>query len=203
VLHDLSFTIKKGERVGLVGATGCGKSTLASSFFRFVEASSGSIHIDGIDISKIGLLDLRSRLTIVPQDPGESSLCFSSYYSVAYYSLFLIVILSGTLRSTLDIFGEHEDSEIYAALRRVHLIKESERPDEQEAGANRSVFWNLDAEVAEGVRQYPSRATTTVADLFSLAGIKFFNWTETAGVHGSSAITILSNPLARRGDRVD
>ncbi|GAA5837403.1 hypothetical protein JCM5353_002686 [Sporobolomyces roseus] len=129
VLHDLSFTIKKGERVGLVGATGCGKSTLASSFFRFVEASSGSIHIDGIDISKIGLLDLRSRLTIVPQDP---------------------VILSGTLRSTLDIFGEHEDSEIFAALRRVHLIKESERPDEQEAGANRSVFWNLDAEVAEG-----------------------------------------------------
>jgi ABC-type multidrug transport system fused ATPase/permease subunit len=71
VLHDLSFTIKKGERVGLVGATGCGKSTLASSFFRFVEASSGSISIDGIDISKIGLMDLRSRLTIVPQDPGE------------------------------------------------------------------------------------------------------------------------------------
>ncbi|GAA5904673.1 uncharacterized protein JCM6883_003864 [Sporobolomyces salmoneus] len=129
VLDDLSFTIKKGERVGLVGATGCGKSTLASSFFRFVEASSGSISIDGIDISKIGLLDLRSRLTIVPQDP---------------------VILSGTLRSTLDIFGEHEDSEIFEALRRVHLIKESERPDEQEAGANRSVFWNLDAEVAEG-----------------------------------------------------
>ncbi|GAA5944109.1 uncharacterized protein JCM15063_005316 [Sporobolomyces koalae] len=129
VLHDLSFTIKKGERIGLVGATGCGKSTLASSFFRFVEASSGSIHIDGLDISKIGLLDLRSRLTIVPQDP---------------------VIMSGTLRSTLDIFGEHEDSEIFEALRRVHLIKESERPDDQEAGANRSVFWNLDAEVAEG-----------------------------------------------------
>ncbi|GAA5841427.1 hypothetical protein JCM3766R1_004081 [Sporobolomyces carnicolor] len=129
VLHDLSFTIKKGERVGIVGATGCGKSTLASSFFRFVEASSGSILIDGIDISKIGLLDLRSRLTIVPQDP---------------------VILSGTLRSTLDIFGEHEDTEIFEALRRVHLLKETERPDDQEAGTNRSVFWNLDAEVAEG-----------------------------------------------------
>lgn len=129
VLHNLSFTIKKGERVGLVGATGCGKSTLASSFFRFVEASSGSISIDGIDISTVGLYDLRSRLTIVPQDP---------------------VILSGTLRSTLDIFGEHEDSEIFEALRRVHLIKGTERPDEQDAGANRSVFWNLDAEVAEG-----------------------------------------------------
>ncbi|GAA5864423.1 hypothetical protein JCM1840_000490 [Sporobolomyces johnsonii] len=129
VLHDISFSVKAGEKVGIVGATGCGKSTLASSFFRFVEAHSGSIKIDGIDISKVGLFDLRSRLTIVPQDP---------------------VILSGTLRSTLDIFGEHEDAEIYEALRRVHLIKESERPDAQEAGANRSVFWNLDAEVAEG-----------------------------------------------------
>ncbi|GAA6039699.1 hypothetical protein JCM8097_001359 [Rhodosporidiobolus ruineniae] len=129
VLHDLSFSIKAGEKVGIVGATGCGKSTLASSFFRFVEATSGAIVIDGIDISKIGLLDLRSRLTIVPQDP---------------------VILSGSLRSTLDMFGAYEDHEIFDALRRVHLIKEGEQPDSVEAGANRSVFWNLDAEVAEG-----------------------------------------------------
>ena len=67
----MTISIKAGEKVGIVGSTGCGKSTLAASFFRFVEAHSGSILIDGIDISKIGLLDLRSRLTIVPQDPGE------------------------------------------------------------------------------------------------------------------------------------
>lgn len=73
VLQDLTFSIKAGEKVGIVGSTGCGKSTLAASFFRFVEAHSGSIVIDGIDISKIGLLDLRSRLTIVPQDPGETA----------------------------------------------------------------------------------------------------------------------------------
>ncbi|GAA5957930.1 hypothetical protein JCM10213_002262 [Rhodosporidiobolus nylandii] len=129
VLHNLTFSIKAGEKIGIVGATGCGKSTLASSFFRFVEASSGSISIDGLDISKIGLLDLRSRLTIVPQDP---------------------VILSGSLRSTLDMFGQYDDHEIFDALRRVHLIKEGEERDSAEAGANRSVFWNLDAEVAEG-----------------------------------------------------
>ncbi|GAA6021159.1 hypothetical protein JCM10207_008338 [Rhodosporidiobolus poonsookiae] len=129
VLHDISFSIKAGEKIGIVGATGCGKSTLASSFFRFVEAHSGSIVVDGIDISKIGLFDLRSRLTIVPQDP---------------------VILSGSLRSTLDMFGQYDDHEIFDALRRVHLIKEGENPIDQEAGANRSVFWNLDAEVAEG-----------------------------------------------------
>ncbi|GAA6024648.1 hypothetical protein JCM8202_000420 [Rhodotorula sphaerocarpa] len=129
VLQDLTFSVKAGEKIGIVGSTGCGKSTLAASFFRFVEAHSGSIVVDGIDISKIGLLDLRSRLTIVPQDP---------------------VILSGSLRSTLDMFEQYEDAEIFDALRRVHLIREEENPDAQEDGANRSVFWNLDAEVAEG-----------------------------------------------------
>ncbi|GAA5991895.1 hypothetical protein JCM10908_002259 [Rhodotorula pacifica] len=129
VLQDLTFSIKAGEKVGIVGSTGCGKSTLAASFFRFVEAHSGSIVIDGIDISKIGLLDLRSRLTIVPQDP---------------------VILSGSLRSTLDMFEQYDDADIFDALRRVHLIREEENPNEQDEGANRSVFWNLDTEVAEG-----------------------------------------------------
>ncbi|GAA6040411.1 hypothetical protein NBRC10512_001368 [Rhodotorula toruloides] len=133
VLHGLTFSVKAGEKIGIVGSTGCGKSTLAASFFRFVEAHSGAIVVDGIDISKIGLLDLRSRLTIVPQDP---------------------VILSGTLRSTLDMFEQYEDAEIFDALRRVHLIREEERPDEQEAGTNRSVFWNLDADVAEGGSNY-------------------------------------------------
>ncbi|CED85202.1 multidrug resistance-associated abc transporter [Phaffia rhodozyma] len=101
VLHSVSFEVDTESKVGIVGPTGCGKSTLALSFFRFVEATSGKIMIDGIDISKIGLTDLRSKVTIIPQDP---------------------TILSGTLRSTLDIFGEYDDSDIYEALRRVHLI---------------------------------------------------------------------------------
>jgi ABC-type multidrug transport system fused ATPase/permease subunit len=67
VLHDLSFTINSGEKIGILGRTGGGKSTLAQSFFRFVEASEGKIYIDGMDISKIGLTDLRSRLTIIPR----------------------------------------------------------------------------------------------------------------------------------------
>ncbi|KAG2749574.1 hypothetical protein P692DRAFT_201712972, partial [Suillus brevipes Sb2] len=87
--------------VGILGRTGSGKSTLALSFFRFVEATEGCITIDNLDISKMGLSDLRSKLTIIPQDP---------------------TILSGTLRSTLDVFDEYEDTEIFEALRRVHLI---------------------------------------------------------------------------------
>ncbi|KLO19365.1 multidrug resistance-associated ABC transporter [Schizopora paradoxa] len=128
VLHNLNFSVKPGERVGILGRTGSGKSTLALSFFRFVEATAGRIVIDGIDISKIGLTDLRSKITIIPQDP---------------------TILSGTLRSTLDVFDEYEDAEIYEALRRVHLIpSEDTTQDDDEVNAN--VFRNLDSSVSEG-----------------------------------------------------
>lgn len=115
------------QKIGIVGATGCGKSTLALSFFRFVEAAEGRIEIDGVDISKIGLTDLRSRMTIIPQDP---------------------TILSGTLRSTLDVFDEYDDVDIYAALRRVHLVKDenpSTSMDEQNdvENRNKNVFEDL------------------------------------------------------------
>ncbi|THH26392.1 hypothetical protein EUX98_g7797 [Antrodiella citrinella] len=128
VLHNLNFEIKPGEKVGILGRTGSGKSTLALSFFRFVEPTEGKISVDGTDISKIGLTDLRSRLTIIPQDP---------------------TILSGTLRSTLDVFDEYEDAEIYEALRRVHLIP-SDDSTEDETTVNANVFRNLDSHVSEG-----------------------------------------------------
>jgi ABC-type multidrug transport system fused ATPase/permease subunit len=67
VLKGLTFTIKAMEKVGIVGRTASGKSTLALSFFRFVEPSEGNIVIDGIDICDIGTQDLRSNLTIIPQ----------------------------------------------------------------------------------------------------------------------------------------
>ena len=78
------------------------------AFFRFVEAREGKIVIDGLDISKIGLLDLRSRLTIVPQDPGTSSLSLSHALRLLLTSLAArAVILSGSLRSTLDMFLQY------------------------------------------------------------------------------------------------
>ncbi|KAJ1602920.1 hypothetical protein NDA14_002008 [Ustilago hordei] len=100
VLRGVNFNIAAGEKVGLVGRTGSGKSTLALAFFRFVEYEQGSIVIDGIDISQIGLEDLRSRLTIIPQDP---------------------VLFSGTIRDNLDPFNERTDEECLLALRRVNL----------------------------------------------------------------------------------
>ncbi|KAH8087167.1 multidrug resistance-associated ABC transporter [Cristinia sonorae] len=128
VLHKLNFEIKPGEKVGVLGRTGSGKSTLALSFFRFVEPTEGRILVDGIDIAKIGLTDLRSKLTIIPQDP---------------------TILSGTLRSTLDVFDEYDDAEIYEALRRVHLIPSDGSTGEDET-VNANVFRNLDSPVSEG-----------------------------------------------------
>ncbi|KAL0565394.1 hypothetical protein V5O48_016631 [Marasmius crinis-equi] len=129
VLHRLNFEIKPGEKVGILGRTGSGKSTLALSFFRFVEATEGRILVDDIDISKIGLTDLRSKLTIIPQDP---------------------TILSGTLRSTLDVFDEYQDAEIFEALRRVHLIPSSADSEDDTESVNTNVFRNLDSPVSEG-----------------------------------------------------
>ncbi|KAM3586756.1 hypothetical protein VKS41_001813 [Umbelopsis sp. WA50703] len=109
VLRDLSFAVKPREKIGIVGRTGSGKSTFALSLFRFMEPTSGTIKIDGIDISKIGLEDLRSRLTIIPQDP---------------------VLFSGTLRSNLDPFGHCTDEQLWAALKRSHLVDENDEPNE-------------------------------------------------------------------------
>ena len=102
VLKGVSFAVSPGEKVGIVGRTGAGKSSLALALFRGLEAEQGQILIDGIDISKIGLHDLREAITIVPQDP---------------------TLFTGTLRSNLDPFGMFSDEHIFKALRRVHLIK--------------------------------------------------------------------------------
>ncbi|KAH7882505.1 hypothetical protein F5I97DRAFT_1905629 [Phlebopus sp. FC_14] len=104
VLHNVSFELKAKERVGLLGRTGSGKSTLAMSILRFVDPVNGRIMIDGIDISKIGVHDLRSRLTFIPQDA---------------------TLFSGTLRDNLDPFNEHEDSECLDVLYRVQMLSQS------------------------------------------------------------------------------
>ncbi|OOQ84862.1 ABC transporter family protein [Penicillium brasilianum] len=109
VLKGLSFTVEKNQRVGVVGRTGAGKSSLTLALFRFLEAREGQILIDGLDVSKITLHDLRSRLAIIPQDP---------------------VLFSGTVRTNLDPFDEYSDTELTDALARVHLISSTVSDDE-------------------------------------------------------------------------
>ena len=101
VLKNVTFSVLPGERVGIVGRTGAGKSSLALALFRGLEAEEGKIIIDDIDIGLIGLQDLREAITIVPQDP---------------------TLFTGTIRSNLDPFGLFTDEEIFDTLRRVQLI---------------------------------------------------------------------------------
>nr|NP_995692.1 Multidrug-Resistance like protein 1, isoform J [Drosophila melanogaster]AAS64693.1 Multidrug-Resistance like protein 1, isoform J [Drosophila melanogaster] len=100
VLRGVSFNIQGGEKVGIVGRTGAGKSSLTLALFRIIEAAGGRISIDGVDIASMGLHMLRSRLTIIPQDP---------------------VLFSGSLRINLDPFEIKTDDEIWKALELSHL----------------------------------------------------------------------------------
>ncbi|KAL5983764.1 ABC transporter C member 14 [Asimina triloba] len=100
VLKGITLSIRGGQKIGIVGRTGSGKSTLIQAFFRVVEPSGGKIIIDGVDICKLGLHDLRSRFGIIPQEP---------------------VLFEGTVRSNVDPIGNYSDEEIWKSLERCQL----------------------------------------------------------------------------------
>jgi len=100
VLKDLNMMIKRHQKVGVIGRTGAGKSTLFQSLFRFVVPTEGQILIDGVDTRRVPLDRLRRALAIIPQDP---------------------VLFKGTLRRNLDRFAQFDDARVWAALKRAHL----------------------------------------------------------------------------------
>lgn len=134
MLRDITIDIKPLEKVGIVGRTGAGKSSLALALFRCLEAESGSIYIDGVNIGEIGLNDLRENITMVPQDP---------------------TLFTGTIRSNLDPFGIYTDKVIFETLMRVQLIPEvpdtniPTTVDPTSITGNRNVFLDLSSPVAE------------------------------------------------------
>ncbi|KAM3826734.1 multidrug resistance-associated protein 1-like isoform 1-T1 [Vipera latastei] len=100
VLRDVSIVVHGGEKVGIVGRTGAGKSSLMLGLFRIKEAAEGEILIDGVNIAKIGLHDLRFKITIIPQDP---------------------ILFSGSLRMNLDPFDQYSDDDVWMSLELAHL----------------------------------------------------------------------------------
>ncbi|KAA8912260.1 hypothetical protein TRICI_003540 [Trichomonascus ciferrii] len=122
VVKDLSFRVNPRSKIGVIGRTGAGKSTIITSLFRFIEVESGKITIDGIDISTIGLQNLRQNIAIIPQDP---------------------TLFTGTIRTNLDPFDNYSDADIYQALRRVHLV------DNEDTNTSQNKFLDLNTSVTE------------------------------------------------------
>lgn len=141
VLRNINLKLQPCEKIGVVGRTGAGKSSMALALFRALEAETGKILIDGVDIGQIGLHDLRERIMMVPQDP---------------------TLFSGTIRSNLDPFELFTDEEIFEALRRVQLVGSpgaaANGSDREHAGTsrpstakleNKNPFQSLSSRVAE------------------------------------------------------
>ncbi|KAJ2489954.1 hypothetical protein IWW37_003584 [Coemansia sp. RSA 2050] len=110
VLKDVSFAVKPCEKVGIVGRTGAGKSSLTLALFRIIEAAEGQILLDGEDIAQYGLFDVRSKLSIIPQDP---------------------VLFAGTVRENLDPFNTYSDQDIWRALEHTRLADFIRTKDER------------------------------------------------------------------------
>ncbi|KAG7096565.1 hypothetical protein E1B28_003986 [Marasmius oreades] len=115
VLKGISLTVTPGEKVGIVGRTGAGKSSLMTALYRIVELSEGTIDIDGRDISKVGLTELRMGLSIIPQDA---------------------LLFSGTLRTNLDPFNLHDDAKLWDALKRSYLVESESRKGNKDEDAS-------------------------------------------------------------------
>ena len=132
ILKGLSFKGERNQRIGVVGRTGAGKSTLALALFRFINASAGKILIDGVDISTIKLSSLRSRLAIIPQDP---------------------VLFSGSVRSNLDPFNKFTDEDLLDALSQVHINCQSVTSESSLSTTHETkghAFNSLSSPIAEG-----------------------------------------------------
>lgn len=129
VLQNVLFDVNASEKIGICGRTGAGKSSIITALYRIVELQQGEIAIDGVDISHMGLKDLRSKLSIIPQDP---------------------VLFKGTIRKNLDPFGDFADTDLWASLAKAGLVEESDIESFMRHGEDQHLpKFHLDSQVEE------------------------------------------------------
>merc|ERR1712130_388829 len=128
VIRGVSFNINPGEKIGVVGRTGAGKSSLVAALLRMTDCTEGKVFIDNVDISSVGLEDLRTKITVIPQE----------------YHMF-----TGSIRSNIDPYDEYEDHEIWNALSRVQLKNMIEAMPNQLS----SIVSNDDSDFSVGAKQ--------------------------------------------------
>jgi ABC-type multidrug transport system fused ATPase/permease subunit len=173
VLRNLTFKIEAGEKIGVVGRTGAGKSSMALALFRGLEAEEGRIVVDEVDIGLIGLQNLREAITIVPQDP---------------------TLFTGTLRNNLDPFELFTDEEIFTALRKVQLISDFEEHSGSVTPDPSSVATTLAGSKASGF--VGSSPSGTVSSESTLARA------ETNTKDNKNVFLKLSTPIAESGSNL-
>ncbi|UZJ51666.1 hypothetical protein CBS101457_000986 [Exobasidium rhododendri] len=141
VLNGITMEIAGGEKTAIVGRTGAGKSSLLTCLLRLIELEEGSIKIDGVDVSKIGLLDLRSRIGYLPQEP---------------------ILFSGTIRSNLDPFGLYDDARLNDALKRSYLVA-AEEADHSHGNVNNNITLDTTLEEEGGNLSLGQRSLVSLA----------------------------------------
>ncbi|KAF4979956.1 hypothetical protein FZEAL_3942 [Fusarium zealandicum] len=181
VLKGLSLRIEGNERIGVVGRTGAGKSSITLALFRFLEARSGSIAIDGIDISKVALSELRARLSVIPQNP---------------------VLFSGTIRSNLDPFGHHTDDELYQSLERVHLMSSPKHHDiDQSSPVSTTSDSNIFSDLSSLVSESGGNLSQGQQQLLCIARSLLANSKIVVLDEATSAIDVATDTLIQHGMR--
>ncbi|KAI5959094.1 uncharacterized protein KGF55_005585 [Candida pseudojiufengensis] len=152
VLKNITFNIKSGEKIGVVGRTGAGKSSLTLALFRIIEPTQGSIIIDSIKSDTIGLFDLRNNLNIIPQDSN---------------------CVEGTVRENLDPLGEHTDDELWKVLELAQLKDfisqlSTKSNDEEQLGLN-AMIYEGGSNLSNGQKQLLSLSRALLKDTKVLA----------------------------------
>ncbi|KAL4758031.1 putative ABC bile acid transporter [Aspergillus foveolatus] len=179
VLNGVSFVVENNQRVGVVGRTGAGKSSLTLALFRFLEARRGRIVVDGLDIGHVKLSELRSRLAIIPQDP---------------------VLFSGTIRSNLDPFGEHSDLELFNALERVHLLRFEDTSTLASSSASASGSSSEAHSPSDGSQSPTTTAGASPTDPMSASiTLTASSLTSTSKAKATGFFASLSSPITTNG----